>query len=174
MILQMKNIVLYGFMGTGKSIVAKRIAKAYGMNYIEMDDEIEKDSEMSISDIFSIKGEGYFRSLERSLIQRLSKSDGNVISTGGGVVLNEKNVIDLGKNGIGICLWATPEVIYERTKDEEHRPLLNVKDPLAKINGLIEKRKSYYKKVKYHIDTTELIPEEVVERVREIVEENSK
>jgi shikimate kinase len=167
----MKNIILYGFMGTGKSIAAKQLALKHGMQYIEMDDEIEKNAGMSINDIFEIHGETHFRFLERELVKKLSHSSGMVVSTGGGVVLNQKNIEDFSRNGICICLWASPEAIYERTRKESHRPLLNVGDSMEKIRELLVKREPLYRKIAYHIDTTSLSPEQVKKKIEEIIKE---
>ena len=166
----MRNIVLYGFMGTGKSRLAKELARDYNLHYMEMDEVIEREAEISINEIFKVHGEKHFRFLERSLSQRLAESTGNVISTGGGVVLDERNIRDFDRNGIGICLWASPEVIYERTKKDKHRPLLNVPDPLETIKKLLSSREPYYKKAHYHIDTSELSPEEVLTEAKSIIE----
>ena len=172
----MNNIVFYGFMGTGKNLIAKKLARDYHLLYMEMDEVIEKEAGLSINEIFEQLGEEHFRVLERSLVERLAESTGNVISTGGGVVLDVRNIRDFDKNGIGICLWASPEVIYERTKKEKHRPLLNVPDSLQTIKKLLSFREPYYKKIRYHIDTSEMSPEEVLAEVKSIIEKegNSK
>jgi shikimate kinase len=159
------NVVLTGFMGTGKSAVSRLLSKKLDWELIDADVEIEKAAGMKISDIFATKGEPYFRSLETEVINKLSQKNEVVISCGGGVVLKPENMDALEKNGFVVCLTATPETIYERTKHTKDRPLLNVPDPIAKIKDLLEKRATFYKRCHLTIDTTHLSIEEVVEEI---------
>lgn len=156
------NIVLLGFMGTGKTSVAKKLADELGRQFIEMDSIIEEREGMSINDIFAKKGEPYFRMVESDVIKELSSKNGLVISAGGGVVLNPDNIKELQKNSILICLSATPEEIYKRVGDERHRPLLKVEDPLKRIKELLDYRRPYYDKIPIQIDTTGKGVDEVV------------
>jgi shikimate kinase len=126
---------------------------------------IEKNEGMPINDIFEKKGEPYFREKEREIIIEVSKKENVVIDAGGGVVINENNVKDLKKNGIIFCLNATPEEILRRTKKYTHRPLLNVSDPRTEIERLLEKRKDYYRRADYQIDTMEKSIEEVSKEI---------
>lgn len=168
----MKNIVLFGFMGTGKSAVGKKLAEDLGMKFVEMDAVIEKQEEMTINDIFAKKGEWYFRSLEKNLVKDLGGQKGLVISTGGGVVLNADNIKDFEKDSFLVCLNASPEEIYNRIKNEEHRPLLKVDDPLKKIKELLDYRMPYYNKIKIQIDTVGMRVEEVVSKIKGMLNEN--
>ncbi|MDI6786509.1 MAG: shikimate kinase [bacterium] len=174
----MKNIVLFGFMGTGKSSIGKILAERLDMSFLEMDEIIEKENKMTISDIFEKYGEAYFRELEKDLIERISKNNSCVISTGGGVVLNEENVELLQKNGILISLMAKEEVIYKRVKNETHRPLLKTKNGLQKIREILNHRRPFYEKAGFCIDTSNMSKNEVVEKIIEYAErqiyENSK
>lgn len=163
------NIVLLGFMGTGKTQVARRLASDLNMQFVEMDSIIEQREGMSINDIFAKKGEPYFRKVEADVVKELSSKDGLVISTGGGVVLNQDNIDNLQRNGILICLKATPEEIYKRVKDEKHRPLLNVEDPLRRIQELLEFRRPYYERIRIQIDTTGKSIDEVVDEIKGFV-----
>ncbi len=169
----MKNIVLVGFMGTGKTAVGKEIARALGMQLVNIDDIIEKKAGMPINDIFTRKGESYFRQLEREVMMEISDSDYSVIDTGGGAVINELNVKDLKMEGILFCLNATADEILKRVGDETHRPILNVSDPLEQINYLLKKRIPYYKRADYQIDTNgrsiKEIAEEIISIYRKIV-----
>jgi len=165
----MKNIILVGFMGTGKTAVAKRISTQLNLRYISTDDLIEKKAGSSISDIFDSKGEGYFRKLERAVVEEVSAMQDTVIDTGGGVILNAKNVTDLKRNGIVICLWASAAMILKRTSKYKHRPLLNVNEPLKKIEELLDFRKPFYERADYHINTSEMSIEDVVGQVKEIL-----
>lgn len=150
----MKNIVIVGFMGTGKTEVSRGIAESLEMKLINTDDLIEKKAGMSINEIFSKKGEPHFRELEREVVKEISQAKDSVIDAGGGVVINEENVEDLRKNGLIFCLNATPEEILERTKEYSNRPLLNVSDPVAEIRRLLRKRKEYYERADYQIKTS--------------------
>ena len=96
----MKNIILIGFMGSGKSTIGRKLSEKYGLKHIDTDWYIEKEQNMKISDIFSKKGEEYFRNLETELCEKFSKESGNVISTGGGMIKNPKNMAFLKENGI--------------------------------------------------------------------------
>ncbi len=148
------NIVLVGFMGTGKTSIAKRLATQLRMRYVDTDDIIERDSGRRISDIFSEDGEETFRELESEAVRKASKLCNYVISTGGGVVLKETNMAELRRNGIIFCLTATPEEIYRRVRHQPHRPLLQTPDPLTKIKSMMEDRHPYYVKADYMVETT--------------------
>lgn len=148
------NIVLVGFMGTGKTSIGKRLATQLRMRYVDTDDIIESDSGRCISDIFSEDGEETFRELESKAVRKVSKLNNHIISTGGGVVLKETNMAALKRNGIIFCLTATPEEIYRRVRNQSHRPLLQTPDPLAKIKLMLEDRHPYYVKADYMVETT--------------------
>ena len=150
----MRNIVLVGFMGTGKTTIGALIAKELNMEYVNTDELIEKKESMPINDIFSKKGEPHFREVEREVVKEVSQKENSVIDAGGGVVINELNMKDLKKNGVIFCLNATPEEILKRAKKYTHRPLLNVADPLVEIKKLLGKRKEFYKRADCRIDTT--------------------
>ncbi|MFH1773689.1 MAG: shikimate kinase [Methanobacteriota archaeon] len=161
----MKNIVLTGFMGAGKSSVGRRLAEKLGMGVVDTDDLAERSAGMKISEIFAKHGEPHFRELEKKAVAEVSKLENHVIITGGGVVLNEENMKNLRKNGIIVYLHAKPEVLYERVKNEIHRPLLQVKEPMKKIKELLEFRAPFYADNDFMIDASELTVEEVVEEI---------
>ena len=148
------NIVLVGFMGTGKTSIGRRLSTQLRMRYVDTDDVIERDSGRRISEIFEVDGEAAFRELESEAVLKVSKLYNYVISTGGGVVLKEANMVELKRNGIVFCLTATPEEIYRRVRHQSHRPLLQTPDPLTKINSMLEERHSYYAKADYMVETT--------------------
>lgn len=159
------NITIVGFMGTGKTVVAKELARRLRKKYISTDEVIEKSEGIAISDIFARKGESHFRKLEAALAKDLSAEDNLIIDAGGGVVLNEENITNLKKNGIIVCLAATADVIYERTKDYKHRPLLNVPDPKRKIRELLISRSPYYQKADHQVDTSQKTIPQVVNEI---------
>lgn len=161
----MKNIILTGFMGAGKSAVGKKLAERLSMEIIDTDDVIEQESGMKISDIFSQFGEDHFRKLEKMVVEEISTFNNHVIITGGGVVVNKENIENLRKNGIIVYLHTTPEVIYERVKSETHRPLLQAKDPMKKIKELLDYRAQFYANNDIEVDTSNLSVDEVVEEI---------
>ena len=170
----MRNIVLFGFMGSGKSAVAKKLQDKLHYTLIEMDQLIEESEQTTINQIFKIKGEPYFRELEKKMVEKISKKNNSIISTGGGVVLDQENIKNLKKNGILISLLASPEIIFQRIKKETHRPLLKTENPLKTISDLLEYRKPFYKKADYLIDTSQLTVEEVVEKILKILKNQHK
>ena len=138
------NIFLIGFMGAGKSTVAKYLNGTYGMRVVEMDQIIADREQMSIADIFRIHGEEYFRKLETALLVELQSQSNVVVSCGGGVPMREENVSAMKKNGRVVLLDAKPETILERVKDSHDRPLLENHKDVEYIAELMEKRRPKY------------------------------
>lgn len=165
----MKNIILVGFMGTGKTAVGKELAKRLKMRFVDTDILIEEREGMKIADIFALKGEPCFRMVEREVIKEISARSGLVIAAGGGVMIDEENVKNLKSSGVMVCLSATADKILERTKGHTHRPLLNVGDPKEKISELLAKRAEYYARADHGIDTTSLSVGEVAGKITELV-----
>lgn len=133
------------------------------MDYLDTDELIEKTEEMSINDIFSKKGEDYFRNLETQVIKTLEDYDNFVISTGGGMVLRQENVKMLKEIGPLVLLWADPEAVYQRLKSGTDRPLLNVSDPRAEIKKILDYRTPIYDRVTdLKLDTSKLNVDEAV------------
>ena len=165
----MKNIVLVGFMGTGKSVTGKHIAKQLNMRFISTDDIIKKREKRPITEIFEKSGEPYFRKIETQAVKEASELENSVIAAGGGAVLNEENILNLKKKGIIVCLNATPEIIYERTKKYKSRPLLNVDNPVLKIKEMLEYRKPFYAKADHQIDTSGKTVRQVAKEIVKIL-----
>ncbi len=165
-----RNIALTGFMGTGKSVVARTLGRLTGYNVVDVDTFVERESGMNIKDIFESKGEQAFRDMESAAIERISRGRGQVISTGGGAVLRAGNMeaLRLG-GGVVVNLRATAEAVYERTRHTGHRPLLQVDDPLARIREMIAEREEYYENADIVIDTGELSVMQVAEEILEII-----
>lgn len=147
------NIVLTGMMGSGKSEVGRRLAKKLNMKFFDMDENLVKTTGMKINKIFKYRGESEFRRLERNLIRCICVLDNVVISTGGGVVLNRKNISDFRKKGTVVYLKAKPEVLFKRIKKAENRPLLKVDDPLFELKRIYRKRKKLYENCDFKIMT---------------------
>ncbi len=142
----MKHIFLTGFMGTGKTTVSRSLKELLNMEVIDMDEAIERQEKMPIPEIFSQKGEDYFRKRETGFLKSLGEKKGMIISCGGGVPLREENVKAMKECGVVVLLTAAPETIYDRVKDSHDRPLLEQNKTPEYIRELLEKREPYYKR----------------------------
>jgi len=161
-------------MGSGKTTIATKISHRLKMRYVSTDDLIEKREKATINEIFTKKGEDYFRDVESEVIREACAMDNVVIDAGGGAVLREENWANMKERGITICLRADEETIMARTKKYKHRPLLNVEDPKQRIRSLLAKRTPFYAKADYSIDTGEMTIKQVVEKIVGIIEERAK
>ena len=159
------NIIVTGFMGTGKSVVAKELARKLKMEFTDMDRIIEERRGMSVADIFVGHGEKYFREQESKLVKELSKKENTVIATGGGTLLSSDNARMLGQKGQIICLYADSQTIYNRISKKNNRPLLKRENVLSEINRLLEERKKTYNNFTIKIDTTNLSVQEVADKI---------
>lgn len=138
------NIVLIGFMGSGKSTISRALSKVFAMEVIEMDQVIAEREGMSISEIFEVHGEEYFRNLETELLRELQNRKGVVISCGGGVPMRDENVVEMKKNGKVVLLTASAETILDRVKNNHDRPLLENNKTVTFISDLMTKRRDKY------------------------------
>lgn len=163
------NIILTGFMGTGKTTAGKRLAKRLGWTFVDVDDLIEAGAKMPIARIFAERSEAVFRRLERRQINKVVRAHGQVIATGGGAFLDPQNRSQLTSSGPVVCLAAKPQAIMARVGKKLHaRPLLaGAKNPLARITTLLKQRAPAYAQADLTIDTTQLSIEQVVERLME-------
>lgn len=167
----MKNIVLVGFMGTGKTAVSKALALRLKRQRLCIDDMIEWKAGEPISRIFEEDGEECFRRIESEVVAAAAKDKDVIIDAGGGTVINEQNVRRLKEHGLIFCLTARPEIVLERIKGYSHRPLLNTGNPQERIRDLLEERSEYYKRADYTIDTSDITPDEAADRIIKIMEE---
>ena len=140
-----RNLVLGGFMGSGKSSVGRLVAAQLRFRYVDTDELIEQRAGRTITQIFTENGEPFFRELEAQVVAELAQYENAVISTGGGMTANEANLASLKQHALVICLWASPETIWERVRHQSHRPLLRDPDPLEKIRKLLTARAPFYK-----------------------------
>ncbi|MFI3207803.1 MAG: shikimate kinase [Eubacteriales bacterium] len=166
----MKNIVLIGFMGSGKSTVAKVLKSRTKMKIIDTDREITKRAGMTIPEIFEKHGEEYFRNLETTLLEDLQSQENIIVSCGGGIVLKEENVAKMQKIGTVVLLSASPITTFHRVKNNTNRPLLNGNMNVPYIQKLMVARKPYYKRaaqVTVVVDHKGLrqVAEEIIEKV---------
>ena len=161
-----KNIVLVGFMGTGKTLVSKRLSEILKRQRISTDEAIEKKEQRSIVEIFQDSGEEYFRRQEKKVVAEISQREDLVVDCGGGVVLQQENIDHLKRNGILFYLAASPEIIYKRIKNQTHRPLLNIPHPPTKIQELLNQRKSFYEQAHFTINTD---PQSIEDTTQEVL-----
>lgn len=141
------NIFLIGMMGAGKTTVGRLLAKQLGKIFVDSDEEIQQRTGVTIPHIFDIEGEAGFRQREANVIQELVKLDNIVLATGGGVVLNEQNRDALRCNGIVVYLKSTVHDLWQRTRHDRNRPLLQAADPRARLKNLYEQRGPLYAQV---------------------------
>jgi len=160
-----RNIALIGFMGTGKSSVGRMIADQLHFNFLDTDDLIESRAGQSISAIFAGEGEAAFRKFEQTVVAELAERKRTVIATGGGLGANPGNLASLRRHALVVCLWASPEKIWERVRSQTHRPLLQGPDPLAKIRQLLADRGPYYKQADVLLNTELRSLREVAQQV---------
>ena len=147
------NLALIGFMGTGKTSVGRHVAEQLGFEFIDTDELIQTRTGRIIADIFAKEGEPAFRALEKQVVKELSTREKTLIATGGGLPTNEENLTALKSFALVICLWASPEKIWERVKNQSHRPLLHDADPQKKIRDLLAVREPFYRQADVLINT---------------------
>ncbi len=162
---QIRNVALAGFMGVGKSSVGRLVAAELQFEFVDTDEVIESRTGVKVSEIFALHGEAVFRKFEGELVAEMSDWSGRVISTGGGLVVNPENLASLRRHALVVCLWASPETIYQRTKHQSHRPLLQGPDPLAKIRELLAAREAAYKRADVLVNTEQRSMKEIAAHV---------
>jgi shikimate kinase len=160
-----KNVILCGFMGTGKSTVGKRLAALIDYSFLDLDTEIEAEAGMSIPEIFSSRGEPAFRALESSMIEQVACRTGCVIAAGGGAIVNPKNLQNFRLCGIIVTLTADVQTILTRVGAGDDRPMLQQGNRQERIRELMEKRKDAYAQADIIQDTTALSIDEVAHKL---------
>jgi shikimate kinase len=150
---QLVNLALIGFMGTGKTSVGRLIAEQLHFEFLDTDELIQARTGRTITEIFAINGEAAFRQLERDLVGELARRTQTVIATGGGLPTDPDNLVALKTHALVVCLCASPEKIWERVRNQSHRPLLHDPDPQRKIRELLEARKPFYHQADVLINT---------------------
>lgn len=163
------SIILIGLPGAGKTVVGKELAKKFDFSFLDTDYLIEELEGYSISEIFEIKGEVYFRDLETSVIKSLLGVKNKVISIGGGAFEREENRNLLKQIGNVVYLKASVDTIYDRIKNAVGRPLLACDNPKQKLNELYVKRHPQFKEADYVIDTSDITIYNVIEELQRII-----
>ena len=160
-----RNIILTGFMGTGKSTIGRQLAKKLGYEFIDTDKVIEARAGKTVTQIFQEDGEEEFRRREAELVQELAERQKLVIATGGGLVMNAQNVAALQRSGRILCLTASPETILSRiSRQPGSRPLLKDPYPLQRIRALLAERAATYQQF-HQISTMEIGQKELVQKL---------
>ncbi len=159
------NLALIGFMGTGKSCVGRVAADVLHFTFLDTDRVIEARAGKKISDIFAQDGEPAFRQWERQIVQELALRRRTVIATGGGLPADPANLASLKTHALVVCLWASPETIWEHVRGHNHRPLLQEADPLAKIRQLLAAREPCYRQADVLVNTEMRSVREVAQHV---------
>jgi shikimate kinase len=152
-------------MGTGKSSVAQVVASHLRFDLLDTDHVIETRAGKTISEIFEQDGEPAFREWERRIVQELQLRKKTIISTGGGLPVDETNLASLKTHALVVCLWASPEKVWERVRYQNHRPLLHETDPLAKIRSLLSGREPFYRQADVLVNTEMRSLHEVAQQV---------
>jgi shikimate kinase/3-dehydroquinate synthase len=171
-----QNIVLVGFMGVGKSTIGELLSKQTCFRFVDIDREIEKRENRSISEIFHRNGESGFRKIEKEVISEISQNKERfVIASGGGVLLDPENERNLKNKGILICLTASPEEIIKRVQKGENRPLLkNKENRLQAIENLLSRRDAIYRRADLTVRTDHKTPHQIVSEIRDKLDLNAE
>jgi len=159
------NLALIGFMGTGKTSVGRLAAEYLNFEFLDTDELIQTRTGRTITDIFAVEGEPAFRALEQQLVQELAGRGQLLIATGGGLPTHAQNLAALKGHALVVCLWASPEKVWERVCHQGHRPLLNDPDPRRKIRELLAAREPFYKQADVLVNTDLRTLREVAQQV---------
>jgi len=166
-----KNLVFLGMMGCGKSSIGNLVSKKLNLKFIDIDNLIEDDAKMSISDIFKERGEFYFRNLEEKITLKALKTIGSVVSLGGGGFINEKIRKEIQTNHLSFWLELNELILLKRIKDSKKRPLA-FNSTEQEIKKLIKKRSKIYSKAQFIINCDKLTKTEIVKKIIKIYEPN--
>ncbi len=171
MVSMKENIVLVGLMGAGKTTVGRQLARQLNLRFVDSDHEIEARTGVTIPVIFEIEGEEGFRNRESTVLQEIVEEAGQVIATGGGAVLRPQNRRLLKAHGTVVYLRATVDELWQRTRHDRNRPLLQTEDPKAKLASLYGQRDPLYHEVAdIVVDTSRQSVQNLVQQLLEKLE----
>ncbi|MFI5338564.1 MAG: shikimate kinase [Candidatus Methylomirabilales bacterium] len=164
-----RNVVLTGFMATGKSSVGLRLAARLGYDFADLDTLIEAEEGMPVPQIFATRGESAFRELEARMVEQAADRTGCVVATGGGTIVNPRNLLALKRSGVVIALTAEPEVILSRIGGGEDRPMLRGGEKRERVRLLMEERAPAYARADLTVDTSDRTVDQVVDHLVELL-----
>ncbi|MEI7750620.1 MAG: shikimate kinase [Candidatus Omnitrophota bacterium] len=165
-----KNIYLIGMMGSGKTVTGEVLADLLDYTFVDLDAEIQAKEGRSIPEIFAGSGEPYFRDEESAVLEHFSKQNGQVIATGGGIVLREGNVRRMKITGKVVLLKASAEYLWQRVRYSKDRPLLNQPDPLGALRQILNDRATLYENgCHFSVLTDGKIAEDVASDIHEML-----
>jgi shikimate kinase len=164
-----ENIALIGFMAVGKSAIGRTLAKKLRRRFVDLDAVIEKSEGMKVRDIFTKKGESYFRQLEKRVLEEVLSRDGQVIATGGGAVMDDDNLRLLRERALLVGLTASVDVLLARAGNGAKRPLLAGIDRRERIETLLRERESRYAQARALIDTSDLSVDQAAEKIVQLL-----
>lgn len=167
----MGNLYLVGMMGSGKSVTGRKLAEMMRYPFVDLDDCLQKKMQRTISDIFSKDGEAFFRLQEAAVLQEVSAVKPQVVSTGGGVVLNPGNIRRMRETGTVIYLETSLEALWQRVRNRDERPLLKTQNPRETLSQLLESRRGIYEKESnLKVNTDGQTAEAVAEQIKILLE----
>ena len=152
-------------MAVGKSAVGRALARRLKRRFVDLDKIVEQGEGMKVRDIFNRKGEPYFRRLEKAQLARVLGREGQIIATGGGVIMDEDNLKLLREKSLLVCLTASAEVLVKRAGNGAKRPLLKGGNRQERIEDLLNQREKNYAQAHATIDTSDLTIEQIVEKI---------
>ncbi|WP_337269316.1 shikimate kinase [Oryzifoliimicrobium ureilyticus] len=173
-----RNLVFVGLMGAGKSVIGRLVAQQLNIPFVDSDTEIERVSRMTITELFASYGEDEFRALESRVIKRLLKAGPRVVSVGGGAFINERSRRHIKRGGLSIWLKADLDVLWERVKKRDTRPLLKTENPKQTLQNLMDARYPIYAQADMTVVSRDarkdIIAEEVLQALIKVHGESTK
>ena len=160
-----RNIILTGFMATGKSSVGRRLAVMLGYDFLDLDTLIAAEAGMPISQIFATQGEAAFRALESRMVDRVAGRQGCVVATGGGTIVNQRNLETLKRSGVVVTLTADPDTLVARIGPTDDRPMLWGADTRERVRLLLEQRAQAYARADLIVDASAQTIDQVVKHI---------
>ena len=160
-----RNLIFVGLMGAGKSAIGRLVAQQLSLQFIDTDAEIERVSRLSISELFATYGEAEFRALEARVMERLLKASPRVISTGGGAFINEQTRWHIKTGGLSVWLRADLDLLWERVRKRDSRPLLKTENPRQTLENLMNQRYPFYAEAELTVESCDVRKETMAHNV---------